>query len=215
MSGKNTPQQELDSEGAAAWQRMSQSELQEYTKAHLAAEDQDILDRYTVIRVIKNTILKWVLLAGGLLSRIAFRIIHWSARAAGQPLVDLDQKYSADQMNQRISQLEILLLNQWSNINENDFSTPNNEIKKYLAACHVARQYDRVSVDLLRKRLDISTSKAETLVGQLVIDGVITEPYAETYYDVRRSTIDEVIARYVADLQKIAPSDMPRRNDKH
>ena len=188
-----------DSEHHRPWKRIAGQEVKKLeakaqTISYVNLKDSRILNRFLVS-------------FAKVISRLYLRTIHHAARVANRPVVDIGREYSVSALNDRINTLEEILVRQWSQLKDDDFLSPNEEVKQYIAACHVARQYDRITAQLLSSRLGISQNKAEQLLDQLMEDEVITESYTVSYHDVRRTMIDTTIERKLSTLPQITPTD--------
>lgn len=159
----------------------------------------------------QSPILKSLFSASQLLKNVAanlfLSLVHISSRITNKPIVDIGQKYSVSALNERINTLEEILVKQWTNLKDDDFLTPNEEIKQYIASCHVARQYDRITPEHLSQRLGVDHSKADALINQMIEDEILTESYTVTYHDVRRSNIDAAIEIRLKSLRKVTPDE--------
>ena len=188
-----------DPEQHRPWKRIAGQEVKKLeakaqTSSHINLKDGRILNRFLVS-------------LAKVISRLYLRTVHHAARVANKPVVDIGREYSVSALNDRINTLEEILVRQWSQLKDDDFLSPNEEVKQYIAACHVARQYDRITAQLLSSRLGISQNKAEQLLDQLMEDEVITESYTVSYHDVRRTMIDTTIERKLSTLPQITPTD--------
>ena len=188
-----------DPERHRPWKRIAGQEVKKLeakaqTSSPINLKDGRILNRFLVS-------------FAKVISRLYLRTIHHAARVANRPVVDIGREYSVSALNDRINTLEEILVRQWSQLKDDDFLSPNEEVKQYIAACHVARQYDRITAQLLSSRLGISQNKAEQLLDQLMEDEVITESYTVSYHDVRRTMIDTTIERKLSTLPQITPTD--------
>ena len=188
-----------DPEQHRPWKRIAGQEVKKLeakaqTSSHINLKDGRILNRFLVS-------------LAKVISRLYLRTVHHAARVANKPVVDIGREYSVSALNDRINTLEEILVRQWSQLKDDDFLSPNEEVKQYIAACHVARQYDRITAQLLSSRLGISQNKAEQLLDQLMEDEVITESYTVSYHDVRRTMIDPTIERKLSTLPQITPTD--------
>ena len=188
-----------DPEQHRPWKRIAGQEVKKLeakaqTSSHINLKDGRILNRFLVS-------------LAKVISRLYLRTVHHAARVANKPVVDIGREYSVSALNDRINTLEEILVRQRSQLKDDDFLSPNEEVKQYIAACHVARQYDRITAQLLSSRLGISQNKAEQLLDQLMEDEVITESYTVSYHDVRRTMIDTTIERKLSTLPQIASTD--------
>ena len=197
-----------DSDQHRPWKRIAGQEVKSHTAKTQTSSNINLKDN-RIINRLATSLIKAI-------SRLYLRTIHRAARIANRPIVDIGREYSVSALNDRINTLEEILVRQWSQLKDDDFLSPNEEVKQYIAACHVARQYDRITAQLLTSRLGISQNKAEQLLDQLMEDEVITESYAVTYHDVRRTMIDTTIERKLSSLPQITPTDpIESRVKKH
>ncbi len=146
------------------------------------------------------------------ISKLFIGVVHRIAKSVNKPVIDIGREYSVSALNERINTLEEILVRQWSQFKDEDFLTAHDEIKQYIAACHVARQYDRITAPLLSSRLGIRQAKAEQLIDRLMEDEVITESYTVTYHDVRRTMVDATIERQLQSMRNVAPSEAANQN---
>lgn len=193
------------------WKRLGQKRIQQHAEKSEQEKQSDFL-----------TVPEWMKRPFRGLRNIAANVflslVHISARLTNRPIVDIGQKYSVSTLNERIDMLEEVLIKQWTNYKDEDFLTPNEEIRQYISACHVARQYERITPELLVARLGVSQSKAELLIDHMVSDEIVTESYTVTYHDVRRRAVDEVIERSISSLKKTSPTEttsQPSSDKKH
>lgn len=183
------------------WKRIAGQVVEKYTtETSLTAGKQ-------IARGTSGHIRRTLKYLGKVTSLLILKAVHSLARIANRPVVDIGREYSVSALNERINILEEVLVRQWSQLKDGDFLTPNDEIKQYIAACHVARQYDRITTQLLSSRLGVSKNEAEQLMDQLLEDEVITESYTVTYHDVRRTMIDATIERKLTSLHPLTPTD--------
>ena len=197
-----------DSDQHRPWKRIAGQEVKSHTAKTQTSSNINLKDN-RIINRLATSLIKAI-------SRLYLRTIHRAARIANRPIVDIGREYSVSALNDPINTLEEILVRQWSQLKDDDFLSPNEEVKQYIAACHVARQYDRITAQLLTSRLGISQNKAEQLLDQLMEDEVITESYAVTYHDVRRTMIDTTIERKLSSLPQITPTDpIESRVKKH
>lgn len=188
-----------DSDQHRPWKRIAGQEVKKLAAKNQTSSHLNLRDNHALNRLVSN-LAKFI-------SRLYLLTIHHAARIANRPVVDIGREYSVSALNDRINTLEEILVRQWSQLKDDDFLSPNEEVKQYIAACHVARQYDRITAQLLSNRLGISQNKAEQLLDQLMEDEVITESYTVAYHDVRRTMIDTTIERKLSSLPQITSTD--------
>lgn len=140
-------------------------------------------------------------------SNLFIHVVHKVSRSINKPMVDIGREYSVSDLNSRINTLEEILIRQWSQLPDSEIMSPKDEVKLYVAACHVARQYDRITSSLLATRLGVSQNRAELLLEQLMGDEVITESYTVTYHDVRKAMVEATIERQLHDARTIIKNE--------
>lgn len=145
---------------------------------------------------------------------VFLNLVDKAARLVNKPVVDIGREYSVSALQERIATLEDVLIRQWSNSAVDPLS-PSDELKQYVAACHVARQYERVSKELLAKRLDVSPATAAMLLDRMESEGVITESYTITYHDVRHTIIEAAIEHQVDIVRRAAGAPGTAETKKH
>src|SRR5690606_11270316 len=183
MSQEKIDDTNLDEE--RPWKRIGKTVIEKHAKQ----EEEKLAEQGRIPRALEQAFPKTL----RAVSNIFLNIVHVASRVARRPVVDIGQTYSVSALNERIVQLEEILVRQWTNYREDDYLTPNDQVQQYLAACHVARQYDRITLEQLSTRLGVSQRKAAMLLDQMMEDEIITESYTVTYHDVRRAAVDAAI----------------------
>jgi hypothetical protein len=196
---------------SSQWTNITDKALAKFRAAQLPEEQQDLAIRQGLFGTCYRLIGRSVRTVKVLSANAFIYLVHISTQVANKPLVDIGRQYSVSELNARIEQLEEALIKQWTGLKDADMLSAQEEVRLYVAACHVVRQYDRVTLELLMQRLNIGAARAILLMGRLQEDQVITEGYDVTYHDVMRQAAEVIMERELNALDKQAAStDIPK-----